>query len=198
MKRIAGLLVATTHLGFAAHAAAESPTKGNQAHKRLASAVGGAQVKRIEALGGSLGRPPPKTEPKDLFGRADLDRDGSVSFGEFATIAGGSLERRILKRFHQLDRNHDGRCTRSEVNKMSAARFERFDLNHDGAFTQKELAVVMTRELTARLEQVYARLDVDRDGRFSLAELTPAPAPRKPAPPERKLQVARRGVASTH
>ncbi len=198
MKRIAGLLVATTHLGFADHAAAESPAKGNQAHKRAASAVSGAQVKRIEALGGSLGSPPPKLEPKDLFGYADVNRDGSVSFGEFATVARGSLERRILKRFHQLDRDHDGRCTRSEVNKMSQARFERFDLDHDGAFTQKELAVVMTVELTARLEQTYARLDVDHDGRFSLAELTPAPAPREPAAPERKLQIARRGVASTH
>ena len=32
----------------------------------------------------------------------------------------------------------------------------------------------MTRELDAQLPLVYARLDVNHDGRFTVAELTPA------------------------
>jgi hypothetical protein len=50
----------------------------------------------------------------------------------------------------------------------------RFDLNHDGAFDELELVTVMLQELDAHLDRLYAMLDRDNDGQFSLAELTPA------------------------
>jgi Ca2+-binding EF-hand superfamily protein len=188
MRRIAGLLVATTHLGFASHAIAESPGKISHSTKRAMSAASGSQTKRIETLGASSPPEERKPAPRSLFANADRDRDGSVSFSEFAAVARESLERRLAKRFRQLDKNHDGGCTRAEVNKMSQARFLRFDLNRDGRFTRFELAVVMERELAGHLEQAYARLDVDRDGRFSAAELTPVRAR------EERTKVARQKV----
>ena len=200
MKKIAGLLVATTHLGFAAHALAESPGKGHQSPKRAAAAAGaGSPTKRVEALGGV--RPKDGDEPREasLFSYADRDKDGSVSFGEFAGVVHESIARRIAKRFRQLDRNRDGRCTRNEVNKMSLVRFLRFDLNRDGHFTASELAVAMKREAETHLEQAYTRLDVDRDGRFSIAELTPARTPAAPATAAPKpSEVASRAVRSVY
>jgi Ca2+-binding EF-hand superfamily protein len=200
MKRIAGLLVATTHLGFAGHALAESPGKGHHSAKRAAAAAGaGAQAKRVETLGGV--RPKGGDEPTTLsaFSYADRNSDGSVSFGEFARLVHESMARRIAKRFRQLDRNHDARCTRDEVNKMGQARFVRFDLNHDGHFTASELAVVFKREVEIRLEQAYTRLDVDRDGRFSLAELTPVRLPvASAAAPHKPSEVASRAVRSIY
>jgi Ca2+-binding EF-hand superfamily protein len=200
MKKIAGLLVATTHLGFASHALAESPGKGHQSAKRASAAAGaGAQSKRVEALGGVRPKDGGEPRPGSLFSYADRDADGSVSFGEFAGVVHESIARRVAKRFRQLDRNHDGRCTRAEVNKMIQARFLRFDLNRDGYFTASELAVVMKRELAAHLEQTYARLDVNRDGRFSLAELTPARKPAAPAAGASKpSEVASRAVRSVY
>ena len=135
--------------------------------------------------------------PVALVASADRDSDGSVSFGEFSTVVYKSIARRVDKRLRQLDRNHDGRCTRGEVSKMTAARFARFDLNRDGAFTAVELATVMQREVAERLARLYVRLDVNRDGRFSVAELTPAPKPEAPKvaalKATRRYVVARRG-----
>jgi Ca2+-binding EF-hand superfamily protein len=110
-----------------------------------------------------------------LFGAADGDRNGRVSYRELATVVKSSIARRIQARFRQLDRNHDGLCTRREVNKMVAARFARFDLNGDGAFTLAELTHAMTDPVALRLHEVYARLDVDGDGALSMAELAPQP-----------------------
>jgi len=156
MKRAAGLLVSTSILGFVSHAMAE---------------------------------PRPKTQAKSrpelvLFRTADSDGSGSVSLGEFALAVQESFARRIHERFQQLDRNRDGRCRRSEVNKMSAARFARFDLNADGQFTLAELTQVMNEELEKRLVRVSLRLDVDGNGELSLAELTPRPKKPAPAPVE--------------
>ena len=108
-----------------------------------------------------------------LFGAADGDRNGRVSYRELAAVVRSSISRRIQARFRQLDRNHDGRVARREVNKMTAERFARFDVNHDGAFTLTELAHAMTEPVALRLHEVYARLDVDRDGALSMAELAP-------------------------
>ena len=195
MKRIAGLLVATSHLGFASFALADAPVKGPAA--RRAVATSGARAKRRD----SLRAPAPKAAQvglKSVFKFADGDNDGSVSFGELATVVNKSLAGRITERFQKLDRNHDGWCTRSEVDTMSLARFSRFDVNRDGHFTRPELAVVLERELALKLEQVYARLDVDRDGRFSMAELTPV-RPSAPTVVARKpLEVASRGAGAVH
>lgn len=112
-----------------------------------------------------------------LHARADKNSDGSVTYAELSLLVHDSVARQIQKRFKQLDRNRDGRCTRAEVNKMDPARFARFDLDRDGAFTRAELAQVMRAQVTERLRRVYVALDLDRDGRITLAEVEPAPKP---------------------
>src|SRR5262245_21769917 len=107
-----------------------------------------------------------------LLQRADQDGDGRVSYREFSKLVRESVDKQVAKRFRQLDRNGDGRCTRAEVNKMDATRFARFDLNHDGAFTQAELTRVIERQLSPRLVQLHNALDRDGDGSLSVAELT--------------------------
>ena len=136
--------------------------------------------------------------PRSVFGVADSDRDGSVSFGELAAVVNGSIARRLEKRFRQLDLNHDGRCTLAEVNKMNASRFARFDLDRNGHFTLAELSTAMKQAVNDRLNDLRVSLDRDRDGRFSLAELTPQPkqpaqkvAERTPAP-RKGVEVAKR------
>ena len=108
-----------------------------------------------------------------LHSHADQNSDGDITYAELAHYVHASVTRQVAKRFKQLDRNGDGRCTRAEVNKMDAARFARFDLDGDGAFTAAELAQVLRPQVTERLGRVYIALDLNRDGRITLAELTP-------------------------
>jgi Ca2+-binding EF-hand superfamily protein len=115
-----------------------------------------------------------------------------VSYGELTALVRGSVARRIKARFGQVDRNGDGRCTRSEVNKMSAERFARFDLNRDGHFTAAELATVITRQVADRLQRVYARLDADHNGAFTVAELT---LPTKTSAPEAEVVATKKSRA---
>jgi Ca2+-binding EF-hand superfamily protein len=112
-----------------------------------------------------------------LYTRADENADKNVTYWELSKVVHDSVTRQIHKRFTQLDRNKDGRCTRAEVNKMDKARFLRFDLNRDGHFTQAELATVMRQDVNLRLRRVYAALDLDRNGHITLAELAPASEP---------------------
>jgi hypothetical protein len=56
---------------------------------------------------------------------------------------------------------------------MGVERFARFDLNNDGLFTAAELAGLMREQVAGRLQQLYVRLDRDKNGSFSVAELTP-------------------------
>ena len=155
MKKTTGLMVALCLVGAAAPAFAEESKTPRAApvEPRAASQPSASEL---------------------LFAAADANHDGVVTYAEFANVARSGIARRVVVRFHELDRNHDGRISRSEVNLMSAERFARFDLDHDGFFTVRELSTAMTHELDAQLPQVYARLDVNHDGRFTVAELTPA------------------------
>ena len=196
MKKVAGLLVATGLLVTASYSFGKPPApkgvvpaakKSAQAKaKSKSTQSGGADVKELEATAGSV-----------VWAAADRDGDGAVSFGEFATIVNDSIARRVATRFRQLDRNKDGRCTRAEVNKMTAERFARFDANHDGVFTAAELASVMREQLTGRLQDLYVRLDVDKNGSFSVAELTPpAQSPAAKTSAGKTKVVAIRGPSS--
>jgi hypothetical protein len=190
MKKAAGLLVASGLLLTASYSFGKPPAKGvapaaNNARTRTTAAPA---EKELEAAAAPA--------PSDVvWAAADRDADGAISFGEFGDVVNTSIARRVEKRFKQLDRNHDGRCTRAEVNKMLGDRFERFDLNRDGAFTAAELARVMQREIASRLQTLYVRLDLDRNGTFSVAELTP-PAPQPAAKPRKSTVVAARGPSS--
>ena len=189
MRKRIGSLIATKLLLLSANAVAHPSGTANAQEKSR-------QQVALPATDPLLGSS--NIAPRSLFPVADGDRDGSVSFGELATVVHGSIARRLEKRFRQLDLNHDGRCTLAEVNKMSSARFARFDLDRNGDFTLAELSAAMKRSVSARLDELRVSLDRDRDGRFSLAELTPQPkqpaqkvAERAPAP-RKSVEVAKR------
>ncbi len=188
MKRTAGLLIATGLLLTASYSFGKPPSKipppVSKTGRSNSKSTGAPVEKELEAVDSTAAA-------NSVWAAADRDRDGNVSFGEFATVVKDSIARRVQKRFNQLDRNHDGRCTRAEVNMMPVERFVRFDLDHDGSFTAHELATVMQSELAGRLKELYVRLDLDKNGTFSVAELTPAPQP-EPKAPSKKL-VATRG-----
>jgi Ca2+-binding EF-hand superfamily protein len=114
----------------------------------------------------------PDSASVQLLTAADENADGKVTLGELGAFIERRIGKRVGARHAQLDRNHDGRVTRSEVPKMLAARFARFDLNRDGSFTSTELLHVMTGEVKQRLQTLFARLDLDGDTRVSLAELS--------------------------
>jgi hypothetical protein len=194
MKKAAGLLVATGLLVTASYSFGKPPapkgalpaTKKSAQSKSTQST--GTATKDLEAV---------VPNSNALWGAADRDGDGAVSFGEFATVVNESIARRVATRFRQLDRNKDGRCTRAEVNKMTAERFARFDSNHDGVFTPAELASVIREQVAGRLQDLYVRLDLDKNGSFSVAELTPpARTPATNASSGKTKVVASRGPSA--
>jgi hypothetical protein len=197
MKKAAGLLAATGLLVTASYSFGKPPARKSMPPvvKKTTQSKSAKSTDVDDAT---------KSDPEaaiptgtHVWTAADRDADGAVSFGEFATVVNDSITRRVQKRFRQLDRNGDGRCTRAEVNMMAVERFARLDTNHDGVFTVHELAGVMRDQVAARLQDLYVRLDLDKNGSFSVAELTP-PA-KKPAvrgaPVDPKV-VARRGPSS--
>jgi Ca2+-binding EF-hand superfamily protein len=159
MKRVVGTLAALSMLGGSALCAAESKAKSSSAPPgQTAEAESHAEAPRPDAT-------------TRLFLALDEDGDGTVTREEMWRVVTRSVAKRVQVRFSQLDRNGDGKVTRDEVNKMDAARFARFDLNRDGAFTAPELTQVLQLQTLQRLEQLFARLDVDGDGRCSFEEL---------------------------
>jgi Ca2+-binding EF-hand superfamily protein len=201
MKKIVGLLFATFSFGAAPSALAKPPSPKSGTGEKTSAATQQVAVNESRAVDAAQLFSDGKSTSA-VFRVADRDRDGSVSFDEFAEAVNDSVARRVAARFNQLDRNRDGRCSRSEVNKMSAARFARFDADSDGFFSANELGSYMKSLVSGRLAQVYARLDVDGDGRFNVAELTPAPkqAPAKVASQKSQTSsdVARNDSASVY
>jgi hypothetical protein len=111
---------------------------------------------------------------EELVAAADANGDGNVSNAELAALVIRHVHKQVAERFQRLDRNGDGRVTRSEVPTMLAARFERFDANGDGAFTVTELTATMREQAVERCRAVFARLDVDEDDALSVADATTA------------------------
>jgi hypothetical protein len=103
----------------------------------------------------------------ELVAAADADGDQQVNSGELLSVVRRYVRKQVEVRFRRLDRNHDGRVTRSEVPSMDAARFARLDADANGAFTVVELERTMQHQAATRCRAVFARLDVDRDGALS-------------------------------
>jgi Ca2+-binding EF-hand superfamily protein len=192
MKKAAGLLVASGLLLTASYSFGKPPApKG-----ALPATKKSSQSKSTQSGGANTVSLENATPVNVVWAAADRDGDGTVSFGEFANVVNESIARRVATRFRQLDRNKDGLCTRAEVNKMGVERFARFDTNNDGLFTAAELAAVMREQVASRVQQLYVQLDTDKNGSFSVAELTlPKPSPSKTSAGKAKV-VASRGPSS--
>lgn len=103
--------------------------------------------------------------------RADADRDARVDVGEFEHAVQERVLARVAFRFKRLDRDGDGKVTHAEVPQMDRARFARFDADGDGAFTVGELTGALRVQVTRSCVRLIARLDFDRDGALSAADL---------------------------
>lgn len=111
-----------------------------------------------------------------LLKAADSDRDDHVSVVELEALVQRHVQQQVQQRFSRLDRDRDGRVTKSEVPTMSAARFTRFDLDSDESFTVGELAQVMEVTAQRRCQTVVAQLDLDKDGALTARDLDGAAA----------------------
>ncbi|HVR20649.1 MAG TPA: EF-hand domain-containing protein [Polyangiaceae bacterium] len=109
-----------------------------------------------------------KAEYAEVVGAADADGDARVTGAELEAFVLASVEREVASRFQRLDRNRDGQITRAEVPTMAPARFARFDLNGDGRLVSYELGSVVQRQARSRCRDVFARMDLDRNGVISL------------------------------
>jgi Ca2+-binding EF-hand superfamily protein len=106
-----------------------------------------------------------------LLDAADANGDAQVSTAELESLVQRHIQEQVQQRFRRLDRNADGRVSRSEVPSMKAARFARFDLDGNAFFTVAELAQVMEVTARRRCELVVARLDADGDGALTARDL---------------------------
>jgi Ca2+-binding EF-hand superfamily protein len=122
----------------------------------------------------------PGTAVPSTFFRADADRDGRLSVGEFMTLRraifnAADIDRdetltfveyellRLLVEAGWTDTNKDGRIQISELRASLAKVFEQCDADHDGALTPAEAYFMQPGD--------FAAADTNHDGKLTLDEL---------------------------
>jgi len=101
-----------------------------------------------------------------------------VSKEEAAKAREKQHAQRAADRFAKMDKNKDGRLSKTEV-KMPPARFQKLDTNKDGALTPAELAAgakerADKREHKGNGHGMWAQLDANQDGKLTEQEATAA------------------------
>lgn len=83
--------------------------------------------------------------------------------------------------FAAVDADKDGRVTKAELDAWRAAAATRLDADGDGLLSADEIAAGRIEDMTARAQQMAARmverLDADGDGLLSAAEMAARPMP---------------------
>ena len=106
------------------------------------------------------------TQKISRFDRADLNKDGKLSFDE-------ANEYLVLGIFDALDKNHDGKLTYSECVVEGAPAtvkwFKLRDANHDGVITKKEALDYGRTHGVAK--QTFDKIDKNKDGYLSRQEV---------------------------
>lgn len=76
--------------------------------------------------------------------------------------------------FQRIDVDSDGKLTLTEIRPGLVKRFQRVDANADGEVTTAEIDVWLTKAIERRKGRILARLDADKSGGVSQAELDAA------------------------
>lgn len=126
------------------------------------------------------GELPGSSIAQDTFLRADTDRDGRLSVGEFADLRRtifrvadidhddflSFVEYELLIVMEQVgwtDRNQNGRIELSEVGDSLHKAFDLLDADHDRHLSPEEAAYLQT--------EVFKRFDTDANGKLNAEEL---------------------------
>jgi len=116
-----------------------------------------AQVKKAGPAVTAVTRAQVEAQVKEMFDRADTNKDNFMSRAEFGKRMGVVLNRtppgtpgaptpqeaqRLLNAataaFNAVDTNHDGKLSRKEAGARALAAFDAMDTNHDGVVTLAE------------------------------------------------------------
>lgn len=116
-----------------------------------------AQVKKPGPAATAVTRAQIEAQVKEVFDRADTNKDNFMSRAEFGKRMGIVLNRtppgtpgaptpeeaqRLLNAataaFNAVDANHDGKLSRKEAGARALAAFDAMDTNHDGIVTLAE------------------------------------------------------------
>jgi len=73
--------------------------------------------------------------------------------------------------FERIDADGNGQITKEEITAMGMARFEKADTDGDGFISAAEIEAHQSERAKKRAARMMERLDADKDGRLSLAEL---------------------------
>jgi Ca2+-binding EF-hand superfamily protein len=116
--------------------------------------------------------------PEVLFNRIDADKDGLITTAEAArfreeTGAGPGLGIMLFRGLKEMDKNGDGKVSREEFTGPEP-QFDRIDADKDGFITQEEAARMILR---GGLNQGFAaprlqEMDTNNDGKISRKEWT--------------------------
>lgn len=135
------------------------------------------------------------------FNQLDLDKNGTLSLQEFSRLAdfAGKKEEMVARFFVKMDRNKNKEIERNELkvsgNPRSRPHFDfgKYDINTSGGLDLEEYSKIpwMDKWPEDRRKKLFQRIDVDKNGEISLAEIRSAhqhhrpESQRKPTKPHR-------------
>lgn len=137
-----------------------------------------AQINQAPQRGAGITRAQAEAGVRAMFAKIDTDRDGYVTRADAEAAAAAHRSQRQEARgerrsalFARLDANGDGMISRAEFDAPRAARGDRAERRADRMERRGDRRGMRGERLGVRL---FERLDADRDGRVSLAEVTAA------------------------
>ncbi|AXI55585.1 calcium-binding protein [Sulfitobacter sp. JL08] len=90
-----------------------------------------------------------------------------------ASVAVAKGQRGHHMTFSQIDTDGNGQITREEMQSIVENRFAAADADADGFLTRAELEKAAAERAKERVTQMMERMDTDRDGKITLAEMKP-------------------------
>ncbi|MDN5787371.1 EF-hand domain-containing protein [Pseudorhodobacter sp.] len=116
--------------------------------------------------------------PKDMLTGLTLAALVAASFSTVALADTGKGPRGAgMFDFDAMDANADGKVTKDEIAAYHAARIAALDTNKDGNLSEAELIAGhearRAERLAKRMDRMMTRMDANKDGVLSLAEMAP-------------------------